>query len=230
MTKSRRALLVVTSHDTLGETGEQTGLWLEELAAPYYGLVDQGWSVTLASPKGGQAPIDPRSLGADFETEATRRFRADATAMTALAGTVPIADVTADQFDSFFAAGGHGTMWDFPTTPALTRLVEAFDTAGKPYAAVCHGPVLLVPAQKPDGTPLVQGRKLTAFTDSEEAAVGLTDAVPFLLETRLRALGCHFESAADFQPHVVVDGLLITGQNPASSAAAAEALTRLVAS
>lgn len=227
MTAPGRALLIVTSHARLGDTGEETGVWLEELAAPYYVLQDEGWAVTIASPGGGQAPVDPRSLGDDMQTDATRRFLADQAATAAMAATVPADQVEAEDFAILFAAGGHGTMWDFPATPALTCLIEAFEAAGKPYAAVCHGPAVLTPARRADGTSVVQGRRVTAFTNTEEAAVGLTEAVPFLLESKLRALGGQFESAADFRPHVVVDGPLVTGQNPASSGLAAQALSRL---
>lgn len=217
-----RILIIVTSHDQLGETGEKTGFWLEELAAPYYVFVDAGAPVTLASVQGGQAPIDPKSDFPDNQTDATRRFLADAEAMTRLQKTIAISEVNADNYDVIFLPGGHGTMWDFPTSHRLTQLIETFDHQQKLIAAVCHAPAALVPVQGQAGEPLVKGRVMTGFTDAEEQAVQLEAIVPFLLETRLRELGSNFQTAPAFTAHTQQDGNLITGQNPASSAPAAQ--------
>jgi putative intracellular protease/amidase len=219
-----RILIVLTSHDRLGDTGDKTGFWLEEFAAPYYVLQDAGAGLTLASPAGGQPPVDPKSARPEWQTDATRRFAADPAARGALAATLPLARVDSAEFDALFIPGGHGPMWDYPGNRVLADLIEAFDDAGKPIAAVCHGPAALVAARQRNGAPLLAGRRVTAFTDREEHAVGLAAVVPFLLEQRLRAQGVVFVSAPDFDPFVVTDGHLITGQNPASSAPAAHAL------
>ncbi|MEM8655021.1 MAG: type 1 glutamine amidotransferase domain-containing protein [Pseudomonadota bacterium] len=221
---SPRILVVLTSHDRLGDTGEKTGFWLEEFAAPYYVFRDAGAEVTLASVAGGQPPIDPKSALAEWQTDDTRRFEADADAVAALAATAKIDTVDAGSFDAIFFPGGHGPMWDYPGHAALARLIEAFDAQNKPVGAVCHGPVALVDARKPDGTPLVAGKRVSAFTNGEEEAVGLTDVVPFLLEDRLRDLGAIIENGADFAVNVVTDGHLVTGQNPQSSAEGARAV------
>jgi len=221
---STSVLFVLTSHDQLGDTGKPTGFWLEELAAPYYRLIDRGVAVTLASPRGGQPPLDPSSELADFQTDATRRFTADAAAQAALAATKPLDAVSADAFDAIFYPGGHGPLWDLHGDERSIALIEAFWQAGKPVAAVCHAPCVLLRAKDAAGEPLVKGRRVTAFSNGEEAAVGLTEAVPYLLEDELRGLGADYSREPDFAPHVAVDGLLITGQNPASSAPAADAL------
>jgi putative intracellular protease/amidase len=225
-----RILMVLTSHDRLGEAGEPTGFWLEEFAAPYYVFADAGASVTLASIRGGQPPIDPKSAAAEWQTEATRRFAADASAQAALAATPTLAELDAGDFDLVFIPGGHGPMWDFPGNVALAGLIEAFDEEDKIIAAVCHGPVSLVSARQRDGRPLVAGRRVTGFTNTEEEAVGLARTVPFLLQDRLVALGAGFEAGRDFAPHVITDGNLVTGQNPASSGPAAEQALAIFAS
>jgi len=221
-----KVLIVLTSHDRLGETGHKTGFWLEELAAPYYALKQAGAQITLASPKGGRPPLDPKSNEPDFQTDETRRFEADPEAMGALAQSVRLAEVKAEDFDAVFYPGGHGPLWDLAEDSHSIALIEDFLAAQKPVALVCHAPGVLRHVRKPDGQPLVAGRKVTGFTNSEEAAVELTDVVPFLVEDELKAKGGQFSSGHDWQSHVVRDGLLITGQNPASSAATAEALTQ----
>ena len=219
-----RILMVLTSHSDLGDTGKKTGFWLEEFAAPYYVFKDAGAQVTLASPQGGQPPLDPKSDAPDAQTDATRRFKADAAAQAELASTVPLSEVDAAQFDAVFYPGGHGPLWDLAYDSRSIALIEATLAAGKPLAAVCHAPGVLRGAKAPDGTPLVRGKNVTGFTNGEEAAAGLTDVVPFLVENMLMSHGGLYTKQADFQPHVVTDGPLITGQNPASSEPAARAL------
>ncbi len=216
--------MVLTSHHELGNTGRKTGFWLEEFAAPYYVFKDAGAKLTLASPLGGQPPLDPKSDDAASQTDATRRFKADTAAQAALAATVKLSTVKAGNFDAVFYPGGHGPLWDLAEDAASIALVDAMVAAGKPVAAVCHAPAVLRHARAPDGQPLVKGKSVTGFTNTEEAAAGLTKVVPFLVEDMLRERGGQFSKSADWQPHVVVDGLLITGQNPASSAPAAQAL------
>jgi putative intracellular protease/amidase len=223
-----KILIVLTSHDRLGDTGEPTGFWLEELAAPYYTLMDAGAEVTLCSPKGGQPPLDPKSDRPENQTEMTRRFRADAEAQARLAATSKLADVSAKDFDAVFYPGGHGPMWDLPDNAASIALIEAFAGAGKPVGAVCHGPAALVNVRGRDGEALIRGRRVTGFSNAEEDAVGLARVVPFLLEDRLRERGGLYRSAANWAPYVEVDGRLVTGQNPASSAPAATALLGLL--
>ena len=219
-----RILMVLTSHSELGDTGQKTGFWLEEFAAPYYVFKDAGAQVTLASPQGGQPPLDPKSDAPDAQTDATRRFKGDAAAQAELASTVKLAEVDAAQFDAVFYPGGHGPLWDLAQDARSIALIETTLAAGKPLAAVCHAPGVLREAKAPDGTPLVRGKNVTGFTNSEEAAAGLTKVVPFLVEDMLMAHGGLYTKQADWQPHVVTDGLLITGQNPASSEPAARAL------
>lgn len=219
-----KLLIVLTSHDRLGNTGQKTGFWLEELAAPYYVFRDQGVDITLASPMGGQPPLDPKSSDPASQTDATRRFEADADARAALASTRKLAEVSIDDFDAVFYPGGHGPLWDLAEDRHSIALIERAIAAGKPVAAVCHAPGVLRDVKGPDGKPLVQGKTVTGFSNTEEAAVGLTDVVPFLVEDVLKANGGRYEKAADWQPYAVTDGLLITGQNPASSEAAAHAL------
>jgi putative intracellular protease/amidase len=217
-------LMVLTSHDRLGQTGKPTGFWLEEFAAPFYVLKDAGHRITLASPAGGQPPLDPKSDEPDAQTDATRRFRDDAEATAALADTERLGDIDPASFEAVFFPGGHGPMWDLAEDADVRRIIEGLHGAGKPVAAVCHGPAVFRRTVGQDGAPLVRGRRMTGFTNDEEAAVGLTEVVPFLLEDELKRLGADFSSARAFAPHVVRDGLLITGQNPASSEPAAEAL------
>jgi putative intracellular protease/amidase len=219
-----KILMVLTSHDRLGDTGRKTGFWLEELAAPYYVFRDAGAEVVLVSPKGGRPPLDPKSAEPDFQTDATRRFEADAAAMAALAETGRLDAVDPAGFDAVFYPGGHGPLWDLAEDPASIRLIETTLAAGKPVALVCHAPGVLRQARAADGTPLVAGRPVTGFTNTEEAAVGLTEVVPFLVEDALKRNGGLYAQGADWAPFVVADGLLITGQNPASSGPAAERL------
>ncbi len=215
-------LMILTSHDQLGDTGKKTGFWLEEFAAPYYVFKDAGAHITLASPKGGQPPLDPKSDESDAQTEATKRFKADAAAQKALSQTVRLAGLTAQQFDAVFYPGGHGPLWDLVNDADSIRLIETMHAAGKTVAAVCHAPAALRNAKAADGTPLVKGKKVTGFTNSEEEAAQLTKVVPFLVEDMLQKHGGHYSKAGDWQSHVVTDGKLITGQNPASSEAAAQ--------
>ncbi|QEM80997.1 type 1 glutamine amidotransferase domain-containing protein [Halomonas binhaiensis] len=221
-------LIVLTSHDQLGDTGAKTGFWLEELAAPYYAFIDAGASLTLASPKGGQPPLDPKSNEPDSQTDATRRFEADTAAMQALANTRKLADVSIADFDAVFYPGGHGPLWDLAEDHDSIMLLESADRAGKPIGAVCHAPGVLRHVKDSDGKPLVNGRSVTGFANSEEDAVGLTQAVPFLVEDMLKDNGGRYTKGDDWQSHVEVDGLLVTGQNPASSEASALALLKLL--
>ena len=220
----KKILFVLTSHNQLGNTGKQTGFWLEEAASPYYEFRDRGFEVVLASPKGGEPPMDPKSTEEDWQTDATRRFFADETAQQQFKTTRPLAQVKAADYDALFLPGGHGPMWDLATDDTLAQLIADFAQQGSAIAAVCHGPAGLVNSRTADGTPLVQGKRLTAFTNTEEAAVELTEVVPFLLESRLKELGASFERSDDFQPHVTCDGNLITGQNPLSSVPVAQAV------
>ncbi|WOD13884.1 type 1 glutamine amidotransferase domain-containing protein [Paraburkholderia kirstenboschensis] len=219
-----KILVVLTSHDQLGDTGRKTGFWLEEFAAPYYVFKDAGVEMTLASPKGGQPPLDPRSDDPDSQTEATRRLKKDNEVQAALANTAKLSTVSAADYDAAFYPGGHGSLWDLAEDPQSIALIEAMYAAGKPVAAVCHAPGALRHAKLPDGFPLVRNKPVTGFADSEEAAVGLTDVVPFLVEKMLKKNGGKYSKGPDWQSHVVVAANLITGQNPASSEAAAEAL------
>jgi putative intracellular protease/amidase len=219
-----KILMILTSHDQLGDTGKKTGFWLEEFAAPYYAFLDAGAQVTLASPCGGQPPLDPKSDEAASQTDATRRFKADTAAQKALASTVKLSTLRADDFDGIFYPGGHGPLWDLAEDPASIALIEAMLAAGRPVAAVCHAPGVLRHAKAPSGDYAVRGRKVTGFSDTEEQAASLTAVVPFLVEDMLKDRGGRYSKAADWKPHVVIDGLLITGQNPAFSAPAATAL------
>ncbi len=219
-----KILMVLTSHDELGDTGKKTGFWLEEFAAPYYVFKDAGAEIVLASPAGGQPPLDPKSDEPESQTELTHRFKADPDAQRALANTVKLETVNAADFDTVFYPGGHGPLWDLAELPASIQLIESFERAGKPIALVCHAPGALRHVKAADGSPLVKGRKVTGFTNSEETAVGLTDVVPFLIEDEFQKLGATYEKGADWGSFVVVDGKLVTGQNPASSEEAAKAL------
>lgn len=225
-----KVLIVLTSHDQLGNTGKKTGFWLEEFAAPYYVLKDAGVAITLASPKGGQPPLDPKSDLPENQTRLTERFRTDTAAQAELASTKKLADVSADDFDAVFYPGGHGPMWDMSENATSIALIEAFVKAGKPVAAVCHAPVALVNVRGKDGEYLVKGKRVTGFTNEEEEAVNLTAVVPFLLEDRLKERGGVYSKAANWVPYVQVDGKLVTGQNPASSGSGAEVLLKLLRS
>lgn len=219
-----KVLMVLTSHDQLGNTGKKTGFWLEELAAPFYVFKEAGAEITLASPKGGQPPLDPKSDEPMFQTDLTRRFNADEPAKAQLARTVRLDSVNQADFDTVFYPGGHGPMWDLAEDPNSVKLIESFIAAGKTIALVCHAPGTLHRAKKPDGTPFVAGRTVTGFTNGEEEAVGLTKVVPFLVEDELLDLGATFSKVKDWGVHTVVDGQLITGQNPASSGPTASVL------
>ena len=219
-----KILMVLTSHDKLGDTGRKTGFWLEELVAPYYAFKDAGAEITLASPLGGQPPLDPASNTPDAQTETTRRFEADPAAKAQLASTLRLDSVAQGDFDTVFYPGGHGPLWDLAEDKMSIALIEAFLAADKPVALVCHAPGALRHVKTPDGKPLVKGRKVTGFTNTEEAGVGLTDIVPFLVEDELKSKGGVFSKGPDWEPYVVTDGLLITGQNPKSSEPTAKAL------
>lgn len=222
-----KILMVLTSHNVLGNTGKPTGFWLEEFAAPYYVFKDAGAEITVASPKGGQPPIDPKSDLPENQTDAMARFKRDPEAQKVLANTIKLKDARADNYDTVFYPGGHGPMWDLADDPTSIALIEAFYNAGKPVAAVCHGPAVLHRVSY-RGQPIVRGKRVTGFTNSEEEAVQLTNVVPFLVEDELRRLGGLYEKAADWQSFAIVDGRLITGQNPASSTAAAKELVKLL--
>ncbi len=224
-----KVLMVVTSHDQLGDTGKKTGFWLEEFAAPYYTLKDAGADVTVVSPLGGQPPLDPKSDEPDAQTDATRRFKADPAAQAVLAKTGKLAEVNAADFDAVFYPGGHGPLWDLAEDKASIALIEAMAAAGKPVAAVCHAPGVLRHVKGADGSPLVKGKRVTGFTNTEEEAVGLTAVVPFLVEDMLKENGGQYSKGADWQSYVLTDGKLVTGQNPASSEEGAKALLKLLA-
>ena len=219
-----RILMVLTSHDQLGNTGRKTGFWLEELAAPYYVFKDAGTEITLASPKGGRPPLDPKSNEPEFRTDLTRRFEKDAAAEAQLDKTLRLDSVRQEDFDTVFYPGGHGPMWDLAEDKHSIKLIESFLAAGKPIGIVCHSPGVLRHVKAPEGKPLVQGKEVTGFTNGEEADVGLTKVVPFLVEDEMLKLGAVFSKVANWGVHVVTDGLLITGQNPHSSGPAAETL------
>lgn len=219
-----KILMVLTSHDELGTTGKKTGFWLEELAAPYYAFLDAGAEITLASPKGGQPPLDPKSDEPDSQTDETRRFHADSAAQAVLASTVKLDTVDQAAFDAVFYPGGHGPLWDLANDKHSISLIEQTLQAGKPVALVCHAPGVLRDVKNVDGTPLVKGKKVTGFTNSEEEGVGLTDVVPFLVEDVLKQNGGLYSRGDDWQSYTVQDGLLITGQNPGSSAETAKVL------
>lgn len=222
-----KVLMVMTSHDTLGNTGRKTGFWLEEFAAPYFRFIDAGVTVTVASPKGGQPPLDPVSDTPEGQTDYTIRFKGDKAAQAVLAHTVLLSSVRAQDYDAVFYPGGHGPMWDLAESADSIALIEAFYKAGKPVAAVCHAPGVLHRVTI-DGQPIVKGKRVTGFTNSEEEAVHLTNVVPFLVEDELKRLGGRFEKVDDWQVLTIVDGLLITGQNPASSGPGAQDLISLL--
>ncbi len=224
-----KILMVLTSHDQLGDTGRKTGFWLEELTAPYYTFKDAGSDIVLASPKGGQPPLDPKSDEPSSQTDTTRRFQADGAAKAQLAATIRLDAVKQQDFDTVFYSGGHGPLWDLAEDKNSIKLIESFLAAGKPVALVCHAPGALRHVTTPQGKPLVAGKKVTGFSNTEEEAVKLTKVVPFLVEDELRTQGGVFSKGTDGTSYVVEDGLLITGQNPASSASAAELLLKKLA-
>lgn len=221
-------LIVLTSHNELGDTGEKTGFWLEELASPFYRLKDAGALVTLASPRGGQPPLDPKSHEPDFQTDDTRRFDGDSVAQNQLANTVKLNAMKVEDFDAVFYPGGHGPLWDLYDDKDSIALIEAFIAEGKPVATVCHAPAVLLQAKDQNGDPLVKGKKVTGFSNTEEAAVDLTNVVPYLVEDQLVELGGYYQKTEDWNSFAIVDGLIITGQNPASSSAVAEALINML--
>ncbi|MDB6177268.1 type 1 glutamine amidotransferase domain-containing protein [Paracoccus sp. Z330] len=221
-------LMVLTSHDQLGDTGHKTGFWLEEFAAPYYAFKDAGARIVLASPKGGQPPLDPKSDDPDAQTDATRRFKDDGAAQQELANTEVLANVAADGFDAIFFPGGHGPLWDLAEDGDSRRLIETFAQADRVVGAVCHAPAIFRHTRSGDGAPLVRGKRVTGFSNSEEDAVGLTEVVPFLVEDMLQENGGQYEKGDDWSSFVLVDGKLVTGQNPASSEEAAKAVLKLL--
>ena len=221
---AKKILMVLTSHDDLGNTGEKTGFWVEEFAAPYYAFVDAGAEITLASPNGGQPPIDPTSTLADFQTDATKRYDNDSAAQALMANTKVLSELNASDFDAVFYPGGHGPLWDLAEDKNSIALIEGFHKNNKPVAAVCHAPAVFKNTKNTDGTFLVNGKKVTGFTNGEEEAVQLTSIVPFLVEDMLKNNGGIYSKKADWNPHAVEDELLITGQNPASSELVAELL------
>lgn len=223
-----KILMVLTSHDELGETGEKTGFWLEEFAAPYYIFKDQNAEISLASPKGGQPPLDPKSDQPDFHTDATARFQKDESAQQMLATTLRLDSVKAEEYDAVFYPGGHGPLWDLTNDPKSIELIEEFNRAEKPIGLVCHAPGVLKNVSSGKGTPFVSGKKITGFSNSEEEAVGLTKVVPFLLEDMVQENGGIYSKGEDWGSYVEVDGNVVTGQNPSSSEAAAKELIKLI--
>jgi putative intracellular protease/amidase len=223
-----KILMVLTSHDELGETGEKTGFWLEEFAAPYYIFKDQNAVISLASPKGGQPPLDPKSDQPDFHTDATARFQKDEAAQQMLATTLRLDSVKAEDYDAVFYPGGHGPLWDLTNDKKSIELIEEFNRADKPIGLVCHAPGVLKNVSNVKGSPFVSGKKITGFSNSEEEAVGLTKVVPFLLEDMVQENGGIYSKGEDWGSYVEVDGKVVTGQNPASSEAAAKELIKLI--
>ena len=223
-----KVLMVLTSHDQLGNTGRKTGFWLEELAAPYYVFKDAGAEITLASPKGGRPPLDPKSNEPAFQTDITRRFEKDAAAEARLDKTVCLDSVKQEDFDTVFYPGGHGPMWDLAEDKASIKLLESFVASGKPFAVVCHSTGALHRVRTPDGKMFIEGKTVTGFTNGEEEDVGLTKVVPFLVEDESMKLGAIFSKVKNWGVHTVVSGKLVTGQNPASSGPAAQVLMDMV--
>lgn len=223
-----KVLFVLTSHSELGNTGKKTGFWVEEFAAPYYTLADEGVDITIASPKGGQPPVDPKSEEPDAQTESTKRYFADEALKEKVANTKKLAEVNAEDFDAVFYPGGHGPLWDLYSDKNSISLIQDFWAAGKPVAAVCHAPAALLKVTGEDGEPLVKGKKVTGFSNTEEEGVQLTKVVPYLLEDELKANGGKYSRGSDWGSYVVEDGLLITGQNPASSEEAAKKLLAML--
>jgi putative intracellular protease/amidase len=227
-TEALTILIVLTSHQQLGDTNESTGFWLEEFTTPYYAFLDAGIQVSLVTPLGGQAPIDPRSQADDAQTDSTKRFNRDQASINALANTKKLSEVSSADFDAIFYPGGHGPLWDLVSNQNSIEIIESFWSQGKPVSAVCHAPAVLLNVRDKNGDLIIQGKNVAGFTNSEEQAVGLTGIVPFLLEDALIANGAIYSKSEDFQEHVVVDGLLITGQNPASALGVANAVIELI--
>lgn len=222
----KKVLIVLTSHDQLGNTGDKTGFWLEEFAAPYYFFKDKGVEITLASPKGGHPPIDPKSELPDFQTDATRRFEGDVEAKVILSKTVPLETVKQEDYDAVFYSGGYGPLWDLAGNQTSIALIESFYNSNKPVGSVCHGPAVFQNTKNANGKPLVEGKKVTAYSNSEEEAVQFTDIVPFSVEDMLKQNGGVYSKGPDWHPYALEDGLLVTGQNPASSELVAELLLK----
>ena len=224
----RKVLIVLPSHDQLGNTGQKTGFWLEEFTSPYYEFIDNGYDVAIASPKGEKPPVDPKSRQKENQTESTQRFEKDKAAQEMLENTMVLSQVSASDYDTLFLPGGHGPMWDLSADKNMKKLVEDFYSDKKIISAVCHGPAGLLQATDQDGNSILKDKKITGFTNNEESIVGLTKVVPFSLENRMKELGGKFEKGQDFKPFVVSDGLLITGQNPKSSFLAAEKVVEIL--
>ena len=222
-------LFIITSQTVMAPTNDPTGVWLEEVTTPYYAFIDEGYNVEIATVAGGNVPIDPRSIGDEQKKEeSVARYYEDSALQAAFKNTTSAEDIDIQKYDAVFFPGGHGTMWDYPNNPTLARIITEMLAAKKPVAAVCHGPAVFVGVENEKGEPLVRGKNITAFTDAEEAAVGLTEEVPFLLETRLRELGANVITVDNFQSHSIVDGLIVTGQNPASAKAVAANIIKLL--
>lgn len=224
----KKVLIVLPSHDQLGNTGQKTGFWLEEFTDPYYKFIDSGYEVTIASPRGGKPPVDPKSTQKENQSESTQRFEKDKSAQAKLENTLVLSQVSASDYDTLFLPGGHGPMWDLSSDENMKKIVEDFYSDKKIVSAVCHGPAGLLQATDRNGNSILKGKKITGFTNNEESAVGLTKAVPFSLENRMKELGGKFEKGQDFKPFVISDGQLITGQNPKSALPAAEKVIEIL--
>jgi putative intracellular protease/amidase len=224
----KKVLVVLPSHDQLGNTGQKTGFWLEEFTDPYYKFIDSGYQVTIASPRGGKPPVDPKSIQKENQSESTQRFERDKSAQAKLENTLVLSQVSANDYDTLFLPGGHGPMWDLSSDENMKNIVEDFYSDKKIVSAVCHGPAGLLQARDRNGNSILKGKKITGFTNNEESAVGLTKAVPFSLENRMKELGGKFEKGQDFKPFVISDGQLITGQNPKSALPAAEKVIEIL--
>jgi putative intracellular protease/amidase len=224
----KKVLVVLPSHDQLGNTGQKTGYWLEEFTDPYYKFIDSGYEVTIASPRGGKPPVDPKSTQKENQSESTKRLERDKSAQEKLENTLALSQVSASDYDTLFLPGGHGPMWDLSSDENMKKIVEDFYSDKKIVSAVCHGPAGLLQATDRNGNSILKGKKITGFTNNEESAVGLTKTVPFSLENRMKELGGKFEKGQDFKPFIVSDGLLITGQNPKSALPAAEKVVEIL--
>ena len=224
----KKVLVVLPSHDQLGNTGQKTGFWLEEFTDPYYKFIDSGYEVTIASPRGGKPPVDPKSTQKENQSESTQRFERDKSAQAKLENTLVLSQISANDYDTLFLPGGHGPMWDLSSDGNMKKIVEDFYSDKKIVSAVCHGPAGLLQATDRNGNSILKGKKITGFTNNEESAVGLTKAVPFSLENRMKELGGKFEKGQDFKPFIVSDGQLITGQNPKSVLPAAEKVVEIL--
>lgn len=224
----KKVLVVLPSHDQLGNTGQKTGFWLEEFTDPYYKFIDSGYEVTIASPRGGKPPVDPKSIQRENQSESTQRFERDKSAQAKLENTLVLSQISANDYDTLFLPGGHGPMWDLSSDENMKKIVEDFYSDKKLVSAVCHGPAGLLQATDRNGNSILKGKRITGFTNNEESAVGLTKTVPFSLENRMKELGGKFEKGQDFKPFIVSDGQLITGQNPKSALPAAEKVVEIL--